>query len=147
VFLPLLRPILYLMTSLWPTKQDAERYERESYPQDPLNPEVFLATFMAVFDGRSTPMGPGPCPEYTLVSDNVVFVIAGKLSDSLIPLAHSIDFSFPQERTCGASWRCQTRKQICHHGNDGALGMGAHAAAHRGKMKDADDHETEVRLR
>jgi len=34
------------------------------------------------------------CPEYTLVSDKVVFVIVGKFSSQLIPLADEIDFRF-----------------------------------------------------
>jgi hypothetical protein len=34
------------------------------------------------------------CPEYTLVSDSVVFVIVGKSSNQLIPLAENIDFRF-----------------------------------------------------
>lgn len=32
------------------------------------------------------------CPEYTLVSNSVVFVIVGKSSRQLIPLAETIDF-------------------------------------------------------
>src|SRR5215467_16194712 len=32
------------------------------------------------------------CPEYTLISDKVVFVIVGKTSDQLVPLAETIDF-------------------------------------------------------
>jgi hypothetical protein len=32
------------------------------------------------------------CPEYTLVSPNVVYVIVGKSSNQLIPLAEVIDF-------------------------------------------------------
>jgi hypothetical protein len=50
--------------------------------------------FMVAFGGPSTAMGPESCPEYTLVSDSVVFVIVGKLSNSLIPLAETIDFRF-----------------------------------------------------
>jgi hypothetical protein len=34
------------------------------------------------------------CPEYTLISDKVVFVIVGKSSDQLIPLADVVDFRF-----------------------------------------------------
>jgi len=34
------------------------------------------------------------CPEYTLVTDKVVFVIVGKSSNQLIPLADVIDFRF-----------------------------------------------------
>lgn len=35
-----------------------------------------------------------PCPEYTLVSDKVVFVIVGKSSNELMPLAEVVDFRF-----------------------------------------------------
>jgi hypothetical protein len=48
--------------------------------------------FMMAFGGPSTPIDREPCPEYTLISDNVVFVIVGKLSNQLIPLAETIDF-------------------------------------------------------
>jgi hypothetical protein len=34
------------------------------------------------------------CPEYTLVSDRVVFVIVGKSSNQVIPLADVVDFRF-----------------------------------------------------
>jgi hypothetical protein len=34
------------------------------------------------------------CPEYTLVADKVVFVIVGKSSNQLVPLAEVIDFRF-----------------------------------------------------
>ena len=32
------------------------------------------------------------CPEYTLLSEKVVFVIVGKTSDQMVPLAETIDF-------------------------------------------------------
>jgi len=48
--------------------------------------------FMMAFGSPSNAMGPEPCPEYTLVSDSVVYVIVGKMSNSLIPLAETIDF-------------------------------------------------------
>jgi hypothetical protein len=48
--------------------------------------------FMLAFGGPSTTMDQEPCPEYTLVSDHVVYVIVGKLSNQLIPLAETIDF-------------------------------------------------------
>lgn len=32
------------------------------------------------------------CPEYTLVTSNVVYVIVGKSSDQIIPLTETIDF-------------------------------------------------------
>jgi len=34
------------------------------------------------------------CPEYTLVTDKVVFIIVGKSSNQLVPLAEVIDFRF-----------------------------------------------------
>lgn len=34
------------------------------------------------------------CPEYTLVTDKVVFLIVGKSSAQLVPLAEVIDFRF-----------------------------------------------------
>jgi hypothetical protein len=34
------------------------------------------------------------CPEYTLLTDKVVFVIVGKSSNQLVPLAEVIDFRF-----------------------------------------------------
>jgi hypothetical protein len=50
--------------------------------------------FMATFGGPATPMPQEYCPEYTLVSEKVVFVIVGKSSNQLIPLAETIDFRF-----------------------------------------------------
>jgi len=34
------------------------------------------------------------CPEYTLVTDKVVFLIVGKSSNQLVPLAEIVDFRF-----------------------------------------------------
>jgi hypothetical protein len=34
------------------------------------------------------------CPEYTLVTDKVVYVIVGKMSNELLPLAETTDFRF-----------------------------------------------------
>ncbi len=54
---------------------------------------------LPVHHGFITAMGGGPaqatgdvCPEYTLVSDRVVFVIVGKSSNELVPLADIVDF-------------------------------------------------------
>lgn len=51
--------------------------------------------------GFITTMGGAPaqlpaeiCPEYTLISERVVFVIVGRSSNQLIPLADVIDFRF-----------------------------------------------------
>jgi hypothetical protein len=48
--------------------------------------------FMATMGGSQTQMLPDACPEYTLLSDKVVYVIIGKSSNQLIPLADEIDF-------------------------------------------------------
>ena len=50
--------------------------------------------FMVAFGPPAAPTGPELCPEYTLVSDKVVFVIVGKSSDQLVPLADVVDFRF-----------------------------------------------------
>jgi hypothetical protein len=51
--------------------------------------------FMSVMSGGSAvPVPSEVCPEYTLVSDKVVFVIVGKSSDQLVPLADTVDFRF-----------------------------------------------------
>jgi hypothetical protein len=48
--------------------------------------------FMMAMSGGAVPTGPEVCPEYTLISDKVVFVIVGRSSDQMIPLADVIDF-------------------------------------------------------
>ena len=49
--------------------------------------------FMAVMGGGGpAQMMPDACPEYTLVTNKVVYVIVGRSSNQLIPLADVIDF-------------------------------------------------------
>lgn len=48
--------------------------------------------FMVAFGGPASQMEPEVCPEYTLVSEKVVYVIVGRSSDQLVPLADEIDF-------------------------------------------------------
>jgi hypothetical protein len=50
--------------------------------------------FMVAFGPPAAPAGPEVCPEYTLISDKVVFVIVGRSSDQLVPLADVVDFRF-----------------------------------------------------
>ena len=50
--------------------------------------------FMVAMAGQPTQMGGEVCPEYTLISDKVVFVIVGSSSDQLVPLADVVDFRF-----------------------------------------------------
>ena len=47
--------------------------------------------FMMAMSGTK-PDTPEPCPEYVLVADKVVYVIVGKTSDQLIPLAEETRF-------------------------------------------------------
>jgi hypothetical protein len=48
--------------------------------------------FMSAMGGAPAQASPEACPEYTLVSEKVVYVIVGKSSNQLIPLADVIDF-------------------------------------------------------
>jgi hypothetical protein len=48
--------------------------------------------FMTNFGNPAGQAPEGSCPEYTLVSDKVVYVIVGKASNQLVPLAEVIDF-------------------------------------------------------
>jgi hypothetical protein len=49
--------------------------------------------FMSSMSGATPPAGE-QCPEYVLVTDKVVYVISGKSSDQLVPLAESTRFHF-----------------------------------------------------
>ena len=48
--------------------------------------------FMNQFGPPQAAMAEEDCPEYTLVTDKVVFLIVGKSSNQLVPLAEVIDF-------------------------------------------------------
>lgn len=50
-------------------------------------------SFMASFGPPQNPVEEA-CPEYTLVSDRVVFLIVGKSSREFVPLAQVVDFRF-----------------------------------------------------
>ncbi len=50
--------------------------------------------FMAALSGNSVSQSDELCPEYTLVTERVVYLIVGKTSNQLIPLAENIDFRF-----------------------------------------------------
>lgn len=51
-------------------------------------------SFMAAMSGAPRVDTGLQCPEYVLVSDNVVYVISGKTSDQLLPLAEITRFRF-----------------------------------------------------
>lgn len=48
--------------------------------------------FMSVMGGAPAQTTEEMCPEYTLLSEKVVYVIVGRSSDQLVPLADIIDF-------------------------------------------------------
>jgi len=48
--------------------------------------------FMVAFGGQAAQAPAEACPEYTLISEKVVFVIVGKSSNQLVPLADVIEF-------------------------------------------------------
>ena len=48
--------------------------------------------FMTAFGAATPPQNEASCPQYTLISNDVVYVIVGKSSNQLIPLAETIDF-------------------------------------------------------
>ena len=50
--------------------------------------------FMTQFGPAQGGLPEESCPEYTLVTDKVVFLIVGKSSNQLVPLAEVIDFRF-----------------------------------------------------
>lgn len=50
--------------------------------------------FMSAFGPPQAQANEGVCPEYTLLSDKVVFIIVGKSSNQLVPLAETVDFRF-----------------------------------------------------
>lgn len=50
--------------------------------------------FMSSFGATAAPQNEASCPQYTLLSNEVVYVIVGKSSNQLIPLAEIIDFRF-----------------------------------------------------
>lgn len=48
--------------------------------------------FLATFGGQQMPMAEDACPEYTLISDKIVYVIVGNSSNQVIPLAEITAF-------------------------------------------------------
>ena len=102
--------------------------------------------FMATMGGSSTPMGPELCPEYTLVSDKVVFVIVGKSSNSLIPLAETIDFRFHKNEL---AVRINDAKRETKFDIKDMVMRSEWDRVQRHieeKLKESDDREAEVRL-
>jgi hypothetical protein len=55
---------------------------------------VMRHSFISQFGPPQMPAMEESCPEYTLLTDKVVYVIVGKSSNQLVPLAEVIDFRF-----------------------------------------------------
>jgi hypothetical protein len=53
--------------------------------------------FMTAFGPPQAAATEESCPEYTLVTDKVVYLIVGKSSNQLVPLAEVIDFRFQKK--------------------------------------------------
>ncbi|HVO59858.1 MAG TPA: hypothetical protein VMT53_02925 [Terriglobales bacterium] len=47
---------------------------------------------LGTLSGNSRPQATEVCPEYTLMSDRVVYVIVGRPSKDVLPLAQEVDF-------------------------------------------------------
>jgi hypothetical protein len=54
--------------------------------------------FMKAFGPPQAAAAEESCPEYTLVTDKVVFLIVGKSSNQLVPLAEIVDFRFQNKQ-------------------------------------------------
>jgi hypothetical protein len=103
--------------------------------------------FMTTFGSPSAAVGSEPCPEYTLVSDDVVFVIVGKLSNSLIPLAETIDFRFRKNEL---AVRVNDAKREIKFGIKEMMVRSEWDRLQRHieeKMRAADDRDADVRVR
>jgi hypothetical protein len=102
--------------------------------------------FMATMGGQAAPMGPEICPEYTLVSDKVVFVIVGRSSNALIPLAETIDFRFHKNEL---AVRVNDAKRETKFDIKDMVMRSEWDRVQRHieeKLKESDDREAEVRL-
>jgi hypothetical protein len=53
--------------------------------------------FLTTFGPPQAAPSEGDCPEYTLLTDKVVYVIVGKSSNDLVPLAEVVDFRFQKK--------------------------------------------------
>jgi hypothetical protein len=85
---------LGLLLGLWATSLAAQsKLQRGTIVRmemgDCITPEH---GFMAALSGASHVSGEGLCPEYVLVGDKVVYVIVGRTSGSLVPLAEMTEF-------------------------------------------------------
>jgi len=66
-------------------------------------------SFITNFGSPATPNVEEYCPEYTLLSDNVVYLIVGKIVQPTHSPRSIYRLSFTKERAGGARRRCQAR--------------------------------------
>ena len=89
-------------------------------------------SFMAAMSGVPAPQTGTTCPEYTVTSDKVVYVVVGRHTEEFIPLAENMEFQIRkneliilsddektksrfviQQMTLRADWDCeQARKEL-----------------------------------
>jgi hypothetical protein len=72
---------------------------------------------------------PDSCPEYRLVTSNVVFVIVGKSSNQRIPLAEVIDFRLRKSELAVRVDDAKRESKFAIKKYGGAFGLGAHSTA------------------
>ncbi len=77
---------------------------------------MHMGDCMLAHHGMTVAFGPpaipsqDSCPEYTLVSTNVVYVIVGKSSNQLIPLSEVIDFRLHRNELAVRAWTTPSAK-------------------------------------
>ncbi len=92
-----LRPLLLLclVITLLPTAAPAERigiYQQGTIVRMRMGACLPDHGIIAALAGNSPPNSPDICPEYTLVADKVVYVMVGKPSKDVLPLADTVAF-------------------------------------------------------
>jgi hypothetical protein len=87
--------LLCLLTATPLTALTPERYEQGNIVRMRMTDCVIAQHgFMAAMSGTPVQQTSGLCPEYTLLTDKAVYVIIGKASGDIIPLARSLSFRF-----------------------------------------------------
>lgn len=96
---PLLLTLVLLLTSVSPAvAAPLGRYQQGTVIRMRMGDCVLMhGGFMTAFGPPQPAVNEGVCPEYTLLSDKVVFVIVGKSSNQLVPLAEVVDFRFQKK--------------------------------------------------
>jgi hypothetical protein len=88
------RTLLYVVLLAFPVVLSAQAHRQQGTivrmrMTDCMGPQH---GFLSAMSGGARVDAPDPCPEYVLVSDTVVYVIIGKTSEQLLPLAEVTRF-------------------------------------------------------